>query len=214
MHYKLIIFDFDGTLADSGAWFAGTLNDVADRFGFRRVSEAELQRLRGCDTRAVMRHLGVPSWKLPLIARHMRARVAAQAACIPLFAGTPALLRGLADRGVPLAIVSSNSEDNVRRILGDEAAALIRFYACGASLFGKAAKFRRAIKWAGVSADEAIAIGDEARDIDACAEARIDSGAVTWGYATAALLSERRPTLLFDKMDDILARFGATARSA
>jgi len=34
--YKLAIFDLDGTLADSAGWLFGVLNQVADRYGFRR----------------------------------------------------------------------------------------------------------------------------------------------------------------------------------
>ena len=50
------------------------------------------------------------------------------------------MLQGLAERGIKLAVVSSNSEANVRRTLGDANAALINYYACGASIFGKPAK--------------------------------------------------------------------------
>jgi phosphoglycolate phosphatase len=38
--YKLVIFDFDGTLADSAHWLARELNPLARRFGFHQVSEA------------------------------------------------------------------------------------------------------------------------------------------------------------------------------
>ncbi len=31
MPYRLVIFDFDGTLADSAAWFRGVINGVAQR---------------------------------------------------------------------------------------------------------------------------------------------------------------------------------------
>jgi phosphoglycolate phosphatase-like HAD superfamily hydrolase len=37
--YKLAIFDFDGTLADSFPWFIGAVNDAAARFGFRGVAD-------------------------------------------------------------------------------------------------------------------------------------------------------------------------------
>ena len=41
MSWRLAIFDFDGTLADSFPWFAGVLDRMADRHGFRRVDAAE-----------------------------------------------------------------------------------------------------------------------------------------------------------------------------
>ena len=42
MPYQLAIFDFDGTLADSSDWFLRNFDDMADRFGFRRIADAEL----------------------------------------------------------------------------------------------------------------------------------------------------------------------------
>jgi phosphoglycolate phosphatase len=204
MAYDLVIFDFDGTLADSAAWTAGVFNDLAERYGYRRVSDDELQMLRGRDNREIVRFLGVPAWKIPLIANHVRKLMTRDAAEIRLFDGVDELLRRLSERGVAVAIVSSNTEDNIRRILGPDNAARIAFYECGASLFGKAAKFRRVLKRSRIAAGRCIAIGDETRDIEAAAQACLASGAVTWGYASAGLLRQRRPSLVFDTMESIL----------
>ena len=38
MRYNLVIFDFDGTLANSLPWFSRVLNEVADRYRFKRVA--------------------------------------------------------------------------------------------------------------------------------------------------------------------------------
>jgi phosphoglycolate phosphatase len=204
--YRLVIFDFDGTLADSSGWFFAELNHLADRFGFRRVDDAALARLRGEDSRAVLRELGLPAWKLPMIARHLRGRVAEEAERIRLFEGAEAMLRRLAGQGLVLALVSSNAESTARRIMGPGCAGLIAHYACGASIFGKAAKFRAVLRKAGVAPGQAIAIGDEARDIEAAGEAGIAAGAVTWGYATAGLLRGLGPSMVFDRMEEIPAR--------
>ena len=53
MRYRLAIFDFDGTLADSFPLVMTMMNDVADRFGFRRVGEGELDELRLCGAREI-----------------------------------------------------------------------------------------------------------------------------------------------------------------
>ena len=37
MGYRLAIFDFDGTLADSLPWFEGILDRVADEFAIRKI---------------------------------------------------------------------------------------------------------------------------------------------------------------------------------
>jgi phosphoglycolate phosphatase len=207
MRPQLIIFDFDGTLADSAPWFAGELNRVARRFRFREVEDHERELLRRMDTRCILRFLRVPSWKLPFIARHMRRRVAEDAASIPLFPGTPELLERLARRA-PLAIASSNSEQNIRRILAGSARHVGR-YACGVSLFGKARQFRRLIREARADPRAVLCIGDELRDIEAARAAGARAVAVTWGYAAGDLLASSGPDLLVDTMEELLARLEA-----
>lgn len=209
MTYRLIIFDFDGVLADSAAWVLREMKPLARRFGFREVTDEEVAMLRGRDNREIVRYMRVPAWKLPLIARHVRRRMAEDAESMALFDGAPALLRGLADAGARLAIVSSNSEANIRRILGDQLAGLIAHYDCGAGLFGKAPKFRRLVRRAGVQPAKVLCVGDEVRDIEAATQAGLASAAVTWGYATPDLLAARRPTLLFASPDEMLARLTA-----
>lgn len=200
--YRLAIFDFDGTLADSAEWFLSSLNDVADRFGFRRASDAEISMLRHRSNREIVDYLGIKTWKLPLIARHMRAMVARDADRIMLFDGAAALLARLREGGVATALVTSNAEANARRILGP-AAALVDHYACGSSFFGKAGKFRAVLRKAGVPANEAIAIGDETRDIESAREVGIAAGAVLWGYAAADALERFAPDHRFAGFDDI-----------
>src|SRR5262245_29790396 len=161
MRYALAIFDLDGTLADSLPWFRGHVNDVADRFGFRRIAEEDIASLRQAGPREVLDRLEVPLWKVPRIARHMRRLKAAHLDGIPLFPGVGAMLQAVKAGGLTLALVSSDHEANARRQLGAATAALFSDFACGASVFGKATKFRRVLRRAGVPAERAIAIGDE-----------------------------------------------------
>lgn len=205
MTVRLAIFDFDGTLADSFGWFIGVLNGVAERYRFKPVRAEEVEALRGYDARRLMRHLGVPMWKLPLIARHMRSLAARDADHIPLFDGTGEMLNALRRQGITVAIVTSNSVENVRRILGPETAALVGHFGCGASLFGKPAKFRSVLRASGTHPREAIAIGDEIRDIDAARQVGLRCAAVTWGYASPEALAARRPDLLLRTMEEVVA---------
>jgi len=202
MPYSLVILDLDGTLVDSFPWFLRNVNDVADRFGFRRVAEGDVEALRHASTREILSRLEVPLWRLPVIARHMRRLKAEQAASIALFDGADTMLRNLAEAGLRLALVSSDSEANARVKLG-EAASLFDYYDCSASIFGKPAKFRRILARTGVDAAQTIAIGDETRDIEAARAAGTACGAVTWGYAAPNALKALGPDVIFERMDDI-----------
>jgi phosphoglycolate phosphatase len=206
MRYRLAIFDFDGTLADSFSWFLGVVNRLADEHRFQRIEEHEIETLRGLAARQVVAHLGVPAWKLPWVARRMRQQMARDIDHITLFPGVDRLLQGLARREIRIAIVTSNSIRNVRQVLGPGNAALILHYACGVSLFGKQAKLRAILRRSGFSAAEAICIGDEVRDLEAAHAAGIAFGAVSWGYTNPEALRCHAPQEVFANPEEILRK--------
>ena len=205
---RLVILDFDGTLADSWPWLVGALAETARHFGLPPITPEQAEALRGQDSRAALTALGVPAWKLPRLGVHLR-RLAHAAPPPPLFAGIPELLYRLTGAGLTLAIASSNSAAQIRRTLGPELMALVAHQAVEASLFGKAARFRRILRVSGIPASATIAIGDESRDIAAARRAGIAAGAVGWGYALPSLLAAQGPDALFESPADI-ARFLGT----
>jgi phosphoglycolate phosphatase len=201
--YDLVILDFDGTLADSASWFRPRVNEVARKYRFRQISDSEFEDLRGQSTAAIINYLGMPGWKLPFIARHLRRIAARDIDQINLFPGVGALLSALKASSVTIAIVTSNNEANVRRILGPENAAHIDFIAPGASLYGKPAKIRSVLKRFNADPARTLAIGDEERDIESARSTGVAAGAVNWGYATPDLLAAAEPDHQFGSMDKI-----------
>jgi phosphoglycolate phosphatase len=202
MRYPLVIFDFDGTLADSFPWVLRTVDEVADRFKFRRLREGELDELRFCDARQVMQRLGVPRWKVPMIARYVRSRMAQDVDQIGLFPGAGEMLDQLADAGLRLAVVSANGEATIRTVLGPHARGITAI-AGGVSLFGKRGKLLRMSRLTGVESRQAIVIGDEIRDLNAAQAARMAFGAVSWGLTRPEALEAGEPAVLFRQMSDI-----------
>jgi phosphoglycolate phosphatase len=188
MNYRLAIFDFDGTLADSFPFFLSVFNTIADRHGFRRIDIEKAAQLRHYDTRRMMDHVGMPAWKLPAASRTFMAMMKESAGAIALFDGVAEALRHLAAQGVTIAVVSSNSGHNVRTVLGPELSALVARFECGMSVFGKASRIRAVLKRCGAAPGEAIYIGDQGTDAEASHKAGVAFGAVGWGYATIEAL--------------------------
>ena len=204
--YKLVIFDFDGTLADTFPWFAGVINKVAEKYHFKRIEPDEHETIRGFDARGVLKYLGVPLWKMPLIANYLRTLMTHDIQEIALFQGIEGLLHRLSGLGATLAVVSSNSYENIRHVLGAEMTALIAHYECGVSMFGKEAKLRKILKRSGVAPGEAIYIGDEIRDSEAARKVGLAFGGASWGYTVAESLHAHAPADVFSSIDDIMVR--------
>ena len=125
--YRLAIFDFDGTLADSLDWFRASFQETIARFDLAPVSPEELEGMRGLSAREIMARLKVSMWQLPIIVSDVRKRKLAAASETSLFAGIPAMLADLQRLGIRTAIVSSDSEASVRQVLGPTASLITRF---------------------------------------------------------------------------------------
>ena len=207
--YRLAIFDFDGTLADSLDWFRTSFHDVIARFDLTPVTAEELEQMRGLSAREIMARLNVSMWQLPAIVSDMRKRKLAAASEISLFKGIPAMLTDLQRLGIKTAIVSSDSEASVRQVLGPVNSLITRFD-CGAAIFGKHWKFRRVARRLGMEPADTICIGDEIRDIEAARAAGMDSGAVAWGYALPSALQAVGPTHLFNSIEEMMQRLTMT----
>lgn len=204
MKYKLVIFDFDGTLADSFPWFVQMVNSVAVKYKFKQVADEEIDGLRSLSAMQLVRHLEIPLWKMPMIANHMRQLMKQDRAGISRFDGVDETLATLHQAGVTLALVTSNSYENVLHVLGAENVALMSYVECSVSMVGKRSRYQKVIKRSGVQPREAISIGDEIRDIEASHQAQIPFGAVAWGYTHIDALRGHKPAEVFMHMDDIL----------
>lgn len=206
MNYRLAIFDSDGTLADTLPWMRGLFNELADEFGFRPVEEHEVERFRHLHGADLLRELGLPKWRLPLLVVRVRQRMAAYAGPLLPFPGIPDELWQLHNAGVRLAVVSSNTRANVERVLGPETGALIAHWNCGASMFGKASKLRAVVKASGIPATQTIYLGDELRDADAARAAGIAFGAVGWGQHSLEVLDTAQPELCIREVAELAGK--------
>ena len=207
MRFKLVIFDFDGTLADSLGWFIAISDQLADEFGFDRIDKTRMASLRRLDATTLLRLHRVPFWKLPFIAARFRRLMTRQIDRIVPFPGVPEMLERLARVGCILAMVTSNSCGNVRRVLGRKTTGLFSHCAGGASLKGKPVKLCKILRRFHIEPAQAIFIGDEIRDIKAARQVGMASGAVSWGFTEADALKAHGPEWLFtslDEMQDIL----------
>ena len=108
MRYPLVIFDFDGTLADSFPFFVKAQHALALKHGFKAIADDRVEALRRLGTHEPLRELGFPTWKVPIVAADF-IRMMRGAPPVPLFPGIAQMLRHLRESGARLAILTSNS---------------------------------------------------------------------------------------------------------
>jgi phosphoglycolate phosphatase len=203
MRYRLAIFDFDGTLADSFPFFTRVFNQLAHRHGFKELDSDLVPSLRGYSARQMMNHVGLPAWKLPFVAKDFIALMRENVAAIKPFAGVGDVLSHLVHGGVAVAIVSSNSYDNVSAVLGPDNTRLVGHFECGMSIFGKASRIEKALSRTAIPGHQAIYIGDQTTDLEASRKAGVAFGAVSWGYGTIESLRAHSPEQEFACVADL-----------
>lgn len=204
MKYKLVIFDFDGTLADSYPWFLSIFADLAKRYRLPAVDPSDLEKLRSLEVHQILKEYRIPFWKMLLIGNHLKKLMNAQIEQINLVNGMQAVIDTLSQQDIQLAIVTSNAEKNVRQVLGPQNMARFHYMESGVSMFGKKKVFEKILKKSKIVSQEALSIGDEVRDLKSARDARIPFGAVTWGYTARGALQKHAPEALFDHPREII----------
>jgi phosphoglycolate phosphatase len=202
--YRLVIFDFDGTLADTFPWLMSILDQIADKFKFEVPGHQELEAMRTIPAKDMMKKYNVSLWKMFSMSRYVHKIMAEDIQNIQLFPGIENLLKELHNLGISLALVSSNSYDNVCRVFGPEIASIFDHYECGVSILGKGSKFKHIVKKNKISPKNVLCIGDEVRDFEAARKAGMDFGAVSWGYTKVEALRDLGPEITFDCTEEIV----------
>ncbi len=205
MKYKVAIFDFDGTLANSFPFIMSILDHLADKYHVERIDPDDLPRLRKMPIRDLMQQFHFPMWKLPLMGRNVCKLMLKNIDQITLFEGIDAVIKDLAEIGIILVVVSSNSYENIVRVLGEENAEYFSHFECGSSIFGKKGRFKKVLKKFNVDPSEVISIGDELRDLEASRKMSIPFGAVLWGFTDPEVFKSSEPNHIFHSTGDITA---------
>jgi phosphoglycolate phosphatase len=205
-----VIFDFDGTIADSFSVFTETLEEVIKRP--TPLTAEEIEELRGLSTREVITKLGVKKWQLPMIAINGRRGVTQKMGSVDVFEGISEAINELTAADYKLFIFSSSSQEAIRALLGR--CSLLDSFGdiySGSSITGKAKGLRRLMKKERLTASECVYVGDETRDIEAAKQLGLKSAAVEWGYSTPESLQTYEPDVLIAHPADLLTAINSVA---
>jgi phosphoglycolate phosphatase len=195
---KALVFDFDGTLADSMMMVLPVYNQVAARLNLPLMTEADVPTLRRLGPLKAIEAYNVPLWKVPILLTHVRRELEKTGQIPALFSGLTDVFTAPSLAQIPRMILSSNSKMNILRFLDVHSLGTFDHLDCGASLFGKARRLRRLLQVKHLPPQNVLYVGDEIRDIEASREVGAKSVAVSWGYAERDMLVAHGPNYLVD----------------
>jgi HAD superfamily hydrolase (TIGR01549 family) len=200
---SVIIFDFDGTIADSRDYFVNFIAKEANRLP---LSEAEQDDLQGLSLFTIARRLGQHWWQMPRLYFKGRKRMDSVIPDLKPFRGMIEVVNKLHAEGHELFIVSSNSVRNIRRFLKRHHIYenFLEIYG-GAEVFGKSRTIRQLLKRNNLTVKESILICDELRDIQAAQSLNMRTLAVTWGFSSEKIIEHAKPTAIARSPQDIIS---------
>jgi phosphoglycolate phosphatase len=203
----VIIFDFDGTIANTMEHVKDIFNEIAGEFNFRRIEEAEWEKAREIKTKDIFKKIGISFFKLPKILKRVGEIVSKKIEKLRPIDGIKKALEELKNEGYVLGILTSAEEKNVITFLKNNQIDFFDFIYSSRDIFGKARKMGRLLKKENLKKEQVIYVGDETRDIEAAKKTGIKSIAVTWGFNSKELLLKENPNFLVANPSELFDLF-------
>lgn len=201
----LLIFDFDGTLANTLETGIEIFNDLAESYGLHQITIEEARELRKLNTRALLDHLGISRLMAVKLGAHIRKLLHERMDEVEMIVGAQQAVLELHRSGFRLGVLSSNSADNVRMFL--KRFGLLEcfgFIEAGVSLFGKPQRILNVLKKLKVDPAQVMYVGDETRDMEAARKSKVSGLAVCWGANGREAMETEDPDFCIDDPVELL----------
>ncbi len=200
-----LIFDFDGTIADTLSAIIRMINEHAEEFHFKPLNDKDVEDLRGLSNSEIIKKYKIPLVKVPGLMIRSQKELHHRMHEVALFPGIRDLVLELKAKGFGLGILTSNSEENVRKLLRSRGLDVFDFIHSESNFLGKNRALLHLLHKHGLTRENVIYVGDEVRDIEACQKIPVDIIAVSWGFHRREFLGRHHPTHLVDSAEEIRA---------
>ena len=205
MIFRTLVFDFDGTIADTLGESRRIFNHIAPDYGIRQIEEDELPHLRHLSLKQLLDHLEIPKRRVPAIITRGTGLMRGNITRLQMIAGMTEVIVELRKHVHSFGILTSNAPSNVDLFLRTHGLReQFDFISSTSKLTGKAKHLKAIRKTFSLRPEELLYIGDEIRDIKASQKAGISVAAVTWGFNSRESLAAEAPDYLFEQPADFL----------
>ncbi|MFA6602808.1 MAG: HAD-IA family hydrolase [Candidatus Shapirobacteria bacterium] len=200
---KAVIFDFDGTIANTYPVLKEILDELMPQMGYKQFSETEWQKFRETGTKELLKSTKISLVKLMIMVKRMQSELNRRLSEVEPFEGIKEVTDQLKKRGIVVGIISSDTKKNILEFLNKEEME-VDCLMTGTNLFGKDKLINKYLKQRGLASNEVIYVGDEIRDVEACKRVGVKVAAVTWGFNSKEALKKSQPDYLVDRPKDLM----------
>ncbi len=205
MTNKTIIFDFDGTIANTMDIAMEIYNNVAPEFHCNQADPKDKEKLRSKTGQELIKLAGISYLRLPFLILRVQKELHHRMADIQPITGILEALKEIKKAKFDLGILTSNSIKNVNVFLETHGLhGIFDFIYSGRNIFGKDKVIRKVLKTHKITLNSAIYVGDETRDIEAAKKVPIPVIAVTWGFNSKEILATLQPDGMVDRPEELL----------
>lgn len=209
--YKYILFDFDGTIADSKKAFVLSWNKLAKKYNFKEMKFDELEEMKKLSMKERSAQLNFKMSMIPIVMPQLLKLYKESINDVKLFDGMVDLICRLEEKGYKIGIISSNSKENILAFLSKNKLGNIANtnVLCSNRIFSKDKQINKFLKNNHLAPSDIIYVGDEKRDIIACKKVGVKIIWVAWGYDSIEVVEGINPDFQVYKPEEILDIVGS-----
>jgi phosphoglycolate phosphatase len=205
-----ILFDFDGTLAETMMLIHDVFNRLSGIYGYRHLPEEDVEECRHMSIQQFIEHFGIPLWKVPIIAIHARRLMHRDMDRIHPPAGLADVLTQIHESGgYIMDILTSNRRKNVMKFLFQHRIDWFDEVESTRAILSKKRRVEKYIQKKGLDPSSLYYVGDTTIDVESARHAGAKTVAVSWGLNTSEALSRVNPDHLVDDPLQLLDIFPA-----
>ena len=207
--YKLVIFDWDGTLMDSVDRIVSSMQSSAKIVGLTIPSHEAAKQIIGLSIPEALKALfeGITDEQIEVMRlQYKHQYLDGDTTPTPLFDNATNLLTQLKQQNKLLAVATGKGRDGLNRVLKvSETSAFFNTTRCAGEMRSKPdpEMINSILAELDIAPHEAIMIGDTGHDLKMAQNAGVDSIGVTFGVHNREELSLYKPKVIVDSLPEL-----------
>ncbi len=193
---SLIIFDFDGTIADSLPVIYKTGGEIIKDYTDDNISPKEVEKLKESGIRKAIKKLNIPFYKFPIMLLKIQVGIYNHIDEVEPFPGIEKTIQDL-KKDYRLAIFTNNRKKTVNKFLKQNDLDFFEFVKDNPLLRSKDKKLSK------MSKNALAYVGDQAGDMKAAKETGVLAVGVDWGLDSKGRLERNGADFIAENPEDL-----------